>query len=347
MKKDESVNCMLLNVRCNYTHFVIANYNIILTCHLYREFKVYKNLSYPFIIEKNLKEKGNKFMLRLQDLGMNIFYELKESIITDYYSKFKYYIYKTIPESITYYQQVEVRYINEDECTILSTLIYNNNIIFPEKDIQAVVQLQKNLYNSIALSMRNYTVLKLATAYTTINSNIELIWNIIRNMKLVHKYVHLFGDEIKYNGELIKKDIIIKLINIKRKKSFISIAKVNKCKMIKNESFKECLIELLFQKKKSKEKKDLPPFSVSKIILRIYELNRKCSVYILYFFVNIQDFVIMENFTKMKNKELFKFKNIVEHYKETSEKNDSKQNENSIIDKNNIEDKKNEKNDNI
>ena len=325
MKKAETSNTILLKCRCNYTHFVIASTNIILTCHFYREFKVYKNLSYPFIIEGNLKEKGNKFMLRRPDIGMNIYYELIESIITDYYSKFKYHIYKTIPESITYYHQIEVIYINEDECTILSSLIYDNQIVFPKKDIQTVVRIQKNLYNSIALSMRNFTILKLSTVYTTINSKIELIWNIIRNMKMIHRYVHLFGDKINYNGEIIKKDIIIKLTNIKNKKNFVSIAKVNKCKMIKNDSIKECIIELLFQKKKEKEKTELPPFYVTKIILRIYELNYKCSVYILYFFVNIQDYIIMENFTKIKNKELFKFKNIVEHYKETNENNEPKQ----------------------
>lgn len=316
MKKDESVNCMLLNVRCNYTHFVIANYNIILTCHLYREFKVYKNLSYPFIIEGNLKEKGNKFMLKRPDLGVNLFYELIESTITDYYSRFKYKIYKTIPESFQYIHQVEVRYINEDECTILSSLIYDNKIFFSEKEIQDVVQFQKNLYKNISYSMRKFTVLKLATSYTVINSNIELIWNIVRNIKMIHKYVHLFGDKIIYNGKIIKKDMIIKLINNKGNTNYVSIAKVNKCKMIKNPSTKECIIEFLFQKEK--EKKNQRPFSETKIILRIYELNGRCSMYILYYFTNIQDYVVVEHFTKMKNKELIKFKNMIENYKENN-----------------------------
>ena len=331
MKRNETTNTLLLNIRCNYTHFVAVSSNVILTCHFYREYKYYKNLSYPLIVEGNLNEKGNKFMLRRPDLGINIYYKLIESTITDYYSRFKYLIYKTVPESFQYFHQIEVRHINEDECTILSSLIYDNKIIFPEKDIQAVVQLQKNLYNTISLSMRKYAFLKLSIIYTVINSNIELIWNIIRNMKMIHKYAHLIGDKINYKGEILKKDIIMKLVNIKGKINYTSIAKVNKCKMIKNNSIKECVIELLFQKEKEKTKGKIPPFSETKINLRIYELDGRCSMYIIYFFFNIQDYNIMENFSKIKNKELIKFKNMVENYKENNTNNYLEEgNENSL-----------------
>ena len=81
MKKDENSQALLLHCRCNYTHFVIGYNNIILLCHFYRDFKLYKNLSYPFIIEGDLKKKGSKFMLRRPDLGMLLFYELIESTI--------------------------------------------------------------------------------------------------------------------------------------------------------------------------------------------------------------------------------------------------------------------------
>ena len=67
-------------------------------------------------------------------------------------------------------------------------------------------------------------------------------------MKLIHKYVHLIGKKVEYNGDIIKKDMIIKINDIKERKKFISLAKVNKCRLIKNESTKECLIELLYSK---------------------------------------------------------------------------------------------------
>ena len=315
MKRNETANSLLLNCRCNYTHFVIATSNIILTCHFYREFKVYKHLSYPFIIEGTFKQKGNKFMIRRPDLNMNIFYELIETTITDYYSKFKYKVFKTIPESFEYIHQIEIRYIDEDKCTILSSLIYDNNIFFAEKEMQAVAHFQKKLYKNISLSLRKFTVLKLSTTYTYIKCNINLIWDIIRNMKMLHKYVNLIGKNVNYDGEIIKKDLIIKITDLKIKKKFISFAKVNKCKIIKNDNdfTKECIIELLFQNEK--EEKDLAPFKETKIVIRIYELNGICSLYILYYFANIHEHSQMDNFTKTKNKELMKLKKMVENFK--------------------------------
>lgn len=319
MKKNETTNALLLNCRCNYSHFVIAASNIILTCHFYREFNVYKNLSYPFIIEGSLRQKGNKFMIRRPDLNMNIFYELIDFTITDYYSKFRYKVFKTIPESLEYIHQIEIRYINEDECTILSSLIYDNKIFFAEKEMKAVAYFQKKLYKNISLSLQKFTILKLSTTYTVINSNIELVWNIIRNLKMVHKYAHLLGNKINYNGDIIKKDNIINISDIKGKKKIVLTAKVNKCKIIKYEFTKECIIEFLFQKVKENLESDNPPFLENKIILRIYELNEICSLYILYYFIHIHEYNLMENFTKKKNKELTKLKKMIENFKNNNE----------------------------
>ena len=131
---------------------------------------------------------------------------------------------------------------------------------------------------------------------------------------MIHKYVKLFGEQIKYDGKILKQNMIIQLINNKGKNNFVSIAKVNVCKKMTNSSTKECIIELLLKKEKDKEKRNQRPFSETKIVLRIYELNGKCSLYILYFFENIYNYVVVEHFTKIKNKELLKFKNMVENY---------------------------------
>ena len=113
----------------------------------------------------------------------------------------------------------------------------------------------------------------------------------------------------------MKKDQIIQLINKKGKKEYNCIAKVNKCKMIKSDLTKECIIEFLFQRENKKNKENIDPFSQTKIIIRIYEFEGKCSIYILYFFLNALDKIEIENFTKIKNKELSKFKSMVEYYK--------------------------------
>ena len=217
MKRNETAQSLLLHFNCNYNHFVIGNNNIALSIHFYRDFKEYKNMSYPFILKGDLKRKGSKFMLRRPDLGVIMFYEIKEVIITDYYSRFKYQIYKTIPETFNYIHLVEMRYINEDQCDIRSTLIYDNKIFLSEEEFQTVIKFKIHLFKSIEVSLRKLTVLKLSAAYTIINSKIELIWNILRNMKLIHKYIHLLGDTINYDGNIFKKDDIIELINTKGK----------------------------------------------------------------------------------------------------------------------------------
>jgi hypothetical protein len=313
MKKNEVSQTVSLHCRCNYTHFVIGYYNAILSCHFYRDYQTYKHLSYPFIIEGELRKKGLKFILRRADLNILLFYELKEITVTDYYSIIKYNIYKTIPKTMEYIHQIQIRYINEDECHIISSFIYNNKVYFSEKDFQKIIRTLKDTYRCIECSLREFTVLKLSTAYTVINSDIKLVWDIIRNMKLLHKYIHLLSDSIIYDGKIIKKDTIIQLISEKGKKKFKSIAKINKCKMIKSELTKESIIEILFQNNKSLMDPNF--FSEKQIVIRIYEFENKCTLYLLYFFYNTYDYHALENFTKAKNKELKKLKYIIENYK--------------------------------
>jgi hypothetical protein len=313
MKKDEAFQTVSLHCRCNYTHFVIGYYNAILSCHFYRDYQTYKHLSYPFIIEGELRKKGLKFMLRRMDLNILLFYELKEITVTDYYSIIKYNIYKTIPKSMEYVHQIEIRYINEDECHVISSFIYDNKIYFSDNEFQMIIRTLKETYRCMECSLREFTVLKLSTAYTVINSDIELIWDIIRNMKMVHKYIHLLSDSIIYDGKILKKDAIIQLINEKGKKKFKSIAKINKCKMVKSGLTKESIIEILFQNNNAL--KDLNLFSEKQIIIRIYEFEHRCTLYLLYFFYNTYDYHVLESFTKEKNKELKKLKFIIENYK--------------------------------
>jgi hypothetical protein len=314
MKKNEIVQSLSLIFKSRYNDLLLGTHNTILSCHLYRDFKVYKKLSYPYILDKGIKGKGIKFMLRRPDLGVYMFYELIDMIYTDYYSKFKYYIYKTIPESFEYIHQIEFTYLNENECHLSSFLIYNNKIIFSDDEFKKIIIFHKNLYKSIEYSLRRLTVLKVSTPYVVINCEIELIWKIIRNMKMIHKYVHLLTDKINYNGEIVKKNTIIELINIKGPKKYKSFAKVNKCKMDKYELSKECIIELLFQK----DKEIVTPITKTKIVIRIYEYFGKCSMYILFFFNKAHHYETIGEFTKIKINELNKFKEIVENYKESN-----------------------------
>ena len=311
MNSKENAQSLLLNYNCKYNHFIAAYYNAAYIIHLFRDFEVYNNLSYPYILKGNLKRKGTKFMLRRPDLGVLMFYEILESTITDYYSRFKYYIYKTIPETYNYVHIVEARYINEDQCDIRTSLVFDNKIFFSEKELHDTLKFIYMLYKQIESSLRNYIIQKLAIAHTIINNKLELVWNILLNMKIIHKYSKLFCDKINYEGNFLRKNDIVQLIYYKGKNKNKYKAKINRCKMSSMVLTKEGVIELLFEKN---DEINNCPFSKAKIILRIYEYEGKCSMYILYYFLNDQNYNFLDIYTKKKNKELYKLKNIIENY---------------------------------
>ena len=309
MKNDETVQSLYYLSKTKYNESILGGHPIYF-CHLFRNFQAYKDMSYPILLKGELNRVKSKFIIRRPDLGVYMFYEFNESIITDYYAKFKFHIYKTIPKTFEFIHQLEYYYENEDECFIFSTLIYNNQIIFSKNEIKNFYKFQTKISETIEGFMLKSKLMKISIAYTIININIELIWNIIRNMKMLHKYIDLLSDEVEYDGEILKKNKIIKLI--KGKGKGYKVALVKECKMVQYDSIKECVIELLFQKEKGKNY--IGPFSQSKIVIRIYEYNGRNTMYLLNFFSDRYEFTEIQKFTKIKNKKLAKFKDIIEHF---------------------------------
>jgi hypothetical protein len=130
-------------------------------------------------------------------------------------------------------------------------------------------------------------------------------------MKMIHKYSHLLGNDIDYEGDILKKDKIITIFEIKNKIRYKFFANITKCLISKSNIIKNCTIELLFLN----EQNNLTSSSLNKIIVNIYEYNSKCSMYVLYFFNDIQkNQKKFSNFNRYKKKELEKFKNIIENY---------------------------------
>ena len=309
MKKNEASQPLIMHNICKFSDMIWVTANSVLSCHFQKESKLC--MTYPVIIEGNLRQKGVKYIIRRPDLDLNIFYELVELIITDYYGLFKYHAYKTIPESFEYYYFIEVRYINEDECTFFTSFTYDNNIFLSEKEVQEEILSRKRFYSNIITSLRNFAILKISSVDIVINCKIELIWKVIRNMKMIHKYSHLLGNDIDYEGDILKRDKIIIIYEIKNKIRYKSFANITKCLINKSNIIKNCTIELLFLN----EQNILTSSSINKIIINIYEYNSKCSMYILYFFNNIQrNQKAFFNFNRYKKRELEKFKNIIENY---------------------------------
>ena len=201
--------------------------------------------------------------------------------------------------------------INEDKCIFFTSFVYENHIFLSEKEIQEEIYFRRNLYRNIVISLRKFEILKICIANIVIESKIELIWNVIRNMKMIHKYSHLLGDKVNYDGKIIKKDSEIQIINIKNKSKYILNAKIDRCFIRNTNTTKSCIIEFSFQN----NDEDILSFSLKKININIYEYQGKCSMYILFFFNNIQkNLERLLNYGKIKKRELTKFKYIIENY---------------------------------
>jgi len=309
MKSNEISQSLLIHGQCNYLHMIFGTYNMALSCHFQREF--FKNLSYPIILEGNMKEKGSKFIVKGPDLNLYIFYEIIDLLVTDYYALFKFHIYKTIPETFEYDYILEIRYINENQCELFVSFVFEGKYYISEQELYKEIKFKKALYKNIERSLRKLEILKIATINTTIKCNIELIFDILKNMKVIHKYAHLLGDKINYDDQILKKNTIIHLTDFIGKLHMESTAQVNKIIISKSEISKECIIEFLFQN----DKNSILYNSKSKIMIIIYEYNGLCTMHLLYFFHHIQK--DKENFFRFrteKNNELIKFKKIVENF---------------------------------
>ena len=264
-------------------------------------------MSYPIVIRGNLKEKGSRFMLKIEDLDLYIFYEISDIIITDYYAIFKFHVYKTIPETFEFDHFVEIRYENEDEFTLFIVHSVQGKYLSQEDILQAI-QRRKEIYINIENSLREFKLLKIISVYQVINCKIELIWDIIRNLKMMHKYTHLLADQIEYEGNILTKGMIIKLIkkNNNNKIDFETKAKIKYLTMKKSKIEKEFNIQISLGKDKNT--------ILKKIIITVYEYEGKCSVYLLFFFKSILRRDKFTNILNKKNNELMKFKKIVENY---------------------------------
>ena len=314
MKKNEISQPLIMDCKCNFSHMILGTYNLVLSCQFQKKYN--NQFSYPVIIRGNMKEKGSRFMLKIEDLDIYIFYEISDIIITDYYAFFKYHIYKTIPETFEYDHFVEMRYENEDEFTLFIGLLFQDKYITQEDLLRAMKQ-RKEIYTNIENSLRQFKLLKIASIHQTMDCKIELIWDIIRNMKMIHKYNHLLADQVEYSGNIISKDKIIKLINKNDdncKVPFELIAKVKKCAIKKSKIGKEFNIEISVNKNTN----TIPYYPIKKIIITVYEYEKKCSMYILFIFKDILNKDIFSIFNKEKNIELMRFKNIIENYSKKS-----------------------------
>ena len=313
MNMNETSQALYLKCKIDYMSMILGIFNVVHSCHFRREHKADHNfLSYPLIISGRLNRKGDKFIIRKNDCNLLLFVEIKEMIITDYFSQINFHVYKSIPATFEYDIIIDVNYENSDECVLFSTFTYDKQIHLSEKSKIQELNERKFMFKTIERSFLNKEYFKFVNIYLLINCNIDLLWSVLLNMKLIHKYSKLIADEIQYEGNLITKDIKIKLNKIKKSSNIIYDAVVTKCKLSPKEADIEIVIDSInnsFNEKKNR-------FDENKYYFKIYEYENKCTIHIFFFFKNSLSFNQKQLFSFKKDLELKKLKDIIEHYNE-------------------------------
>ena len=199
MDSNKSSHAFFTMCQADYTSMVMGLFNAVYTIHFRRDTYNEKNyLSYPFIIRGKLNRQGDKFVIKRNDVNLIMFVELKEFLFTDYFSRIDFYVYRTIPQTYRYNYIIDVHYNCFDECVLYSSLIYDKQINFSEEDKQNEILHKNFFYKGIEKCISDNEMSKIIIINELINCNIDLLWAVLLNMKILHKYTKLLADKIDY-----------------------------------------------------------------------------------------------------------------------------------------------------
>ena len=287
-------------------HFEISKHIVDMVIYCHSVNKVKNNLiSLPFNLTGKIGEVGTKYILKVLQTNMLVFYEYIEIISTDYFTHLKAHAYKTIPKTFEYYHVIDIFDDGKGQSLICSSFVYDNDI-----HIYDYIVHEEMLHREILLKhLNNYIgyneYMKYFYTLIDININLDLIWKILLNMKMVHKYAKILCHEVKYENNLINKGIEIDLVY--RKKTIKG--KIEKLTKSKNKGNIK-----IYKHDENTEK----IFPLKKINIIIYEYDNKVTMYIFFIFVTAQNLSKLTFFREFFQKELEKFKKMTEHYFLTS-----------------------------
>ena len=283
-------------------HFEISKHIVDMVIYCHSVNKVKNNLiSLPFNLTGKIGEVGTKYILKVLQTNMLVFYEYIEIISTDYFTHLKAHAYKTIPKTFEYYHVIDIFDDGKGQSLICSSFVYDNDI-----HIYDYIVHEEMLHREILLKhLNNYIgyneYMKYFYTLIDININLDLIWKILLNMKMVHKYAKILCHEVKYENNLINKGIDIDLVY--RKKTIKG--KIEKLSKSKNKGNIK-----IYKHDENTEK----IFPLKKINIIIYEYDNKVTMYIFFIFVTAQNLSKLTFFREFFQKELEKFKKMTEHY---------------------------------
>lgn len=314
MRKNETAQALFFRTKEDFNIHSKLYYDIVLFCHSQKQRKKYE-ISLPFIIEGKIGQIGCKFMLvQNLDSKIKIFYKLVEFISTDYFTHIKSHVYKTIPSTFEYDYVIDLFYNGHNEVFIFSTFIYNNSISISDYDIHYEIMKRRNEFICNGIYIENKEHLKMCKSESNIKVNISILWNILLNMKTVHKYVKLLCQKIEYNSNTIFKGIKVELVF----SNFIAKGIVTESRKIKGQAIIQINIYECITKHEIKE--NGKPFDnpLNKISIVLYGYKKQSTMHISFHFNKEQNNNKLLEFGNKLEIELLRFKNIAEHFSKNS-----------------------------
>ena len=157
-------------------------------------------------------EIGSEFTLLFEE-RIQIYFRLKTLIETDYYAHVEYFAYKTEPESFQYSFIMNVHYISPNTCLLITNYRYPNSVHLPSINILNETKRRRKIYKNMEHKIIQGFYHRFNIEYVNIHSPMNLIWELLLNLKALHKVVHILGDKIDYKGKMLSKGTNIKIVS--------------------------------------------------------------------------------------------------------------------------------------
>ena len=259
-------------------------------------------------------EIGSEFTLLIEE-RIQIYFRLKTLIETDYYTHVEYFAYKTEPESFQYSFIMNVHYISPNTCLLITNYRYPNSVHLPSTNILNEAKRRRKIYKNMEHKIIQGFYHRFNIEYINIHSPMNLIWELLLNLKVLHKFVHILGDKIDYEGKMLSKGTIIKIVSCApyiKNKSVEQQAEVISLKQMEM----EC--EIVFQTVQHCFKNTHE--YIIKLFLYKGEGNNSCTVYMINLFDYDVDSKVIKELGMKKKHLLAHLKTIIESYMNTLNK---------------------------
>ena len=265
-------------------------------------------IKYPFfLVGDPSNDIGAKFIQRTEE-NVDIYFKVNKLIETDYYTEIELFSYKTVPKSMDYIYRIRIINSNyyANKTLIISEYEYSKDVIIDQEFIALELNRRRKIYKNIDKLLSMNYLNKFDIKASLINANIKIVFDIMLNLKLVHKFLNILGKSVTYEGNLLKKELNVNFMwwNFSLKK----LIEYNSVITELHFDSKESLIE--FSVKENKEKS----IEEQKIKFLFYGRENKT----MFFWIN----EFCENFSvekiiylgNNKNLMLNKLKKIIENY---------------------------------